>query len=234
MKFDVYCDESRPDLFSSESPSATYLVIGSLWVPREDRAPLKASIHALRDRHKIGPEFKWQKTSPARLSFYQALIDLFFSQGDRLRFRCIAVDRREVDLERYHNDDQELGFYKFYYHLLLHWIDDFNEYTIFCDHKRNRNMRRLHVLQRCLANANRSATIAAVQGIPSHESVLIQIADVLTGAAAARLNKSTTPNSAKERLIQFLEFKLGHQIGPTPRGPTKFNVFVIALGEAGR
>lgn len=30
MKFDVYCDESRPDLFCSKKPLANFVVIGSL------------------------------------------------------------------------------------------------------------------------------------------------------------------------------------------------------------
>ena len=43
MKFDVYCDESRPDLFCSKSPRSKCVVIGSLWTHREDRDPLKAA-----------------------------------------------------------------------------------------------------------------------------------------------------------------------------------------------
>ncbi len=30
MKFEVYCDESRPDLLRSQQPRAQYMVIGSL------------------------------------------------------------------------------------------------------------------------------------------------------------------------------------------------------------
>ncbi len=47
MKFDVYCDESRPDLLSSSNPRARFMVIGSLWLPRETRGALKSAIHEL-------------------------------------------------------------------------------------------------------------------------------------------------------------------------------------------
>jgi hypothetical protein len=227
MKFDVYCDESRPDLFCSKAPPATFLVIGSVWSHREDRDKLKAEIHALRDRHKIGGEFKWQKVSPSWLAFYQELISLFFSEGDRLRFRCIAVDRTKVDLLKYHQNDQELGFYKFYYQLLHHWILDFNEYAIFCDFKRNRDMRRLAVLQRCIAYSNLSASVSSVQATRSEESVMIQLADVLVGAASARLNESLVPGSAKSQLVEYIESKLGRPIAATFKSESKFNVFVI-------
>src|ERR1039458_6482892 len=230
MQFDVYCDEVRPDLFSSKKPPVDYLVIGSLWAHREDRPSLKAAIHQLRNQHKIGGEFKWQKVSPSRLAFYQDLITLFFSEGDRLRFRCITVNRKKVDLLKYHNNDQELGFYKFYYQLLHHWIEDFNDYAVFCDYKRNRDMRRLQVLQRCLSAANLSAKIESVQAARSEEVVLIQFADVLTGAASARVNKTLNTNSAKLTLVELLEARLGRPIAPTPKNSHKFNIFDIDLG----
>lgn len=66
MNFDVYCDECRPDLLSSQHPAARYMVIGSLWLRTVDRAAFKAAIHELRDQHHVGGEFKWQKVSPSR------------------------------------------------------------------------------------------------------------------------------------------------------------------------
>ncbi len=230
MRFDVYCDESRPDMIHSKNPNGSHLVIGSLWLPHETRDELKSMIHILRDRFKVGGEFKWGKVSPSREPFYQALIDLFMNQSDDLRFRCIAVKRNQVDLIRYHKGDQELGFYKFYYQLLHHWILDFNEYRVICDHKTNRDRTRLHALQNCLSNANLSSKIAGVQAIRSEESVLLQFADLLTSAAAARLNGSLSTETAKGRLIDSLEKQLSRRIAPTPKSESKFNVFEIKLG----
>lgn len=233
MRFDVYCDESRPDLLTSENAQDTYMVIGSLWLNAEDRAESKEAIHKLRDKYHVGGEFRWQKASPSRQRFYQELVEWFFSRGLRLRFRCIAVDRRKVDLMGFHRDDQELGFYKFYYQMLHHWIESSNEYVVFCDYKSNRIMTRLETLQRCLAASNPRSRIPNVQAVRSRESVLIQLADVLTGAAAARLNDALTPGSVKSALVEALERGLGHPIQPTYRDEQKFNVFVIKL-QGGR
>lgn len=230
MNFDVYCDESRPDALCSKVYQGSSLVIGSLWLARDDRESIKESIHTLRDRHKVGGEFKWAKVSPSRAAFYENLVELFFSEGNRLRFRCIVVDRKKVDLLNFHGNDQELGFYKFYYQLLLHWIKDSNNYRVFCDYKLNRDMSRLQVLQRCLKYANLTAQIEEVQAVKSEESVLIQLTDVLTGAVAARMNRAPAAGSAKAAVVSSIESRLNRAIGATALGEQKFNVFAINPG----
>ncbi len=229
MDFNVFCDESHPDLLASKNSPAQYLLIGSLWMLRDDRETFKASIHGLRQKHKIGPEFKWEKVSYSKLPFYKDLISWFWEQGDRLRLRCIVVDKNKVDLLHYHENDQELGFYKFYYHLLHHWIADFNNYHIFCDFKINRRRDRLHILKQCLDCVNLSARITSVQSTRSNESVLIQLADVLTGLISASFNHSYSNNSAKGELIAFFEQLLKHPIRPTLSAEKKCNIFKIDL-----
>jgi len=229
MKFEVYCDESRPDLLGSGNPKGQFMLIGSLWLPTGDRETFKNEIHQLRDQHRIGGEFKWQKVSPSRREFYKQLVEWFHGKGGRLRFRCIAVDQQQVDLKLYHEDDQELGFYKFYYQLLHHWILDFNEYAIFVDFKSNRRRDRLHVLRRCLDYSNLSSIVSGVQAVRSEESVLIQLVDVLTGMAAYRLNNQLREGSAKSDTLSHYEELFGSPIAPTFKSEQKFNVFRINL-----
>lgn len=229
MRFEAYCDESRPDLLSSSHPRARYMVIGSLWLKTEDRETFKRDLHAMRDRHKIGGEFKWQKVSPSRLAFYKELVAWFLDCGDRLRFRCIAVDHQRVDLKLYHEDDQELGFYKFYYQLLHHWVLDFNDYDFFVDFKSNRRRDRLEVLRRCLDASNLSSRVCKVQAVRSEESVLIQLVDVLTGMAAYRLNGQVSETGAKFAVLDHFERLHGRRIDATYRSEQKFNVFKIDL-----
>lgn len=229
MRFEVYCDESRPDLLGSARPGARFMVIGSLWLPTDKRDDFKTAIHALRDKHRVGGEFKWQKVARTRQAFYEELVQRFHDQGDALRFRCIAVDQSQVNLPLYHEDDQELGFYKFYYQLLHHWILDFNAYAVFVDFKSNRRRDRLHVLRRCLDLSNLSSRVERVQAVRSDESVLVQLADVLTGAAAARLNNGLRTGSAKAAVVERLEALLNRKIAPTWKSEQKFNVFQIDL-----
>ncbi|MCF6178871.1 MAG: DUF3800 domain-containing protein, partial [Geopsychrobacter sp.] len=200
------------------------------WLESQDRDKCKAAIHQLRNQYKIGGEFKWNKVSPSRLDFYKALISWFVDQGKDLRFRCIAIDSNKVDLLKFHESDQELGFYKFYYQMIHHWIHECNDYQIFCDFKSNRRRDRLQELRGCLQYANLSATISSVQAVRSEESVLVQLSDVLVGAAAARLNGKVTADSAKSELIDHLEQQLGHKLSPTPLHEKKFNLFRINFG----
>jgi len=227
MDIDVYCDESRPDLFASSDERTPFLVIGGLWCERSSREEFKYELHALRDRHRYGGEFKWQKASQSRVAFYLDLVSWFFSKGDAIRFRSIVVDKRKVDLARYHGDDQELGFYKFYYQLLVHWLHDGNRYQIFLDFKSNRRRDRLQDLERCLTHARPAAAIRAVQATRSEESVLIQAADVFTGLISSSLNGSVESSSAKSKLIRAVESHIGGGIKATSPWETKFNIFVI-------
>ncbi|KPK90623.1 MAG: hypothetical protein AMJ88_15745 [Anaerolineae bacterium SM23_ 63] len=231
MDFEVYCDESMPDLFSSKKPGKRrYLMIGSLWLPASLRDEIKKKIHELREKHNTWGEIKWNKISHPRLDFYLALIDLFISYDLNLRFRCIAVDHSQVDVSLLDNDE-ELGFYKFYYQLLHHWILDFNKYRIFCDVKTNRDPQRLKVLQRCLQYANLSSKIEDIQSLPSSSVVLIQLCDLLLGTASSRMNKTFKMGSAKEQVLQSLEQHLVKAtLAPTSRNEQKFNIFRIQLG----
>ncbi len=230
MKFEVYCDEAFPDLFTSQHPRGRYLMIGSLWLPTGIREEAKARIRALRTRHAVWGEMKWTKISPSKQAFYEELIDVFMSFGMDMRFRCIAVDHEQVNLAL-HDKDGELGFYKFYYQLLHHWILDFNEYRIFCDLKTNRDRKRLCDLKRCLRYSNLSATIRDIQSLPSPEVALLQLCDVLLGAASSRLNRTLGVGTAKESVVNKLEERLNRrQIAPTARTEEKFNVFQIRLG----
>ena len=230
VKFEVYCDETQPDLFTSAHPDAQFLMIGSLWLPAELREVVKAKIAGLRHQHGVHGEMKWRKVSPSKVDFYTDLIDLFMSFGLDLGFRCIAVEHTAMNLGL-HNGDAELGFYKFYYQVLHHWILDRNEYTVFCDLKRNRDRTRLATLERVLNNANRTSIVRDVQSLPSPEVVLLQLCDVLLGAASARMNERKDLGAAKESVIAHLERRLNlTRLRPTHRSEGKFNIFRIGLG----
>lgn len=228
MKFNVYCDETLPDLFTTKVSTDKRLMIGSLWIETELYSDVKKQIKELRQKHNCWGEIKWTKVSPSKEDFYLDLIDLFFSYGMQMRFRCIGIDPRQVNWA-YHSNDRELGFYKFYYFLLEKWIKDFNEYSIFCDSKVNRDLSRLNTLNDILQSVNWNANIKCVQALPSREVVLIQLTDLLLGAASSRINDIGHTNIAKIRILDSLEKHLGYKIQPTSINQHKFNVFNINL-----
>jgi len=230
MKFDVYCDESHPDLFTSTKSDYKYILIGSLWLPTNLRDKIKSEYNSLKKIYEVYSEIKWQKISDAHVNVYLSFINLFFEYKDDLRFRCIAVEASKVNFVKYHQNDQEMGFYKFYYQMLHHWILDFNEYTIFCDRKTNRKRDRLKTLLKCLRNSNITTTIHDVQALPSKEVILLQLTDILLGIASSRLNNSVNEDSAKFKLINALEKRLGvSRLTHTPKKELKFNIFKINL-----
>jgi hypothetical protein len=231
VKFEIYCDESHPDVFWSESPSrARYLLIGGLWLPSALREEVKNAISRNKQQHGFHQEIKWHKLHAGRGTFYNALVDTFLAFGEDVRFRCIAVEGDKVDMVRFHDSDSELGFYKFYYQLIKHWLFDFNEYHIFCDEKTNRAGDRLKTLRRTLDRANITSKVVSVQALPSREVVLLQLTDFLLGMASSRMNQTAAAGSAKDRIIRHLEDGMGKgRLEPTRKFEPKFNIFRIDL-----
>lgn len=227
MDFEIYADESGLEALINKE-AHTYCAIGGVWIPAENRLQFKEDLKAIKAQYKIRGELKWQKMSPSYYDLYKEIIDYFFATPF-IRFRVILVEASLVDNVKFNNTDAELGFYKFYYQLLHHWIFDFNTYNIFLDHKVNRNKGRFRELERVLDNANLTSDIKQVQGLPSNEQLGIQLADVLTGLVASKMNGGVTSN-AKLDLIKYVEERhLGKGIAPTPKWEEKFNVFKINL-----
>lgn len=228
MKFEIYCDESCQDVFTSQHTKCKYMFIGGLWVPADKRKLLKDGLYSIRQKHKMFSEIKWNKVSASKLGYYTDLINYFFDRNDDLRFRCVVVEKSKVNLVRYHDSDAELGFYKFYYQLLHHWILDFNTYAIYLDIKTSRVRNRLKTLHQCLNRANLSSEIKILQAIPSQKNIFIQITDLLLGAVNAKFN-GLICGDAKKKVVKCIESRLGHKITATSKGYLKFNVFQIDL-----
>lgn len=228
MNINVYCDETLPDLFTTKKPTTKRLLIGSLWIEEEIKEEIKQSIKHLREEYNCWGEIKWTKISPSKEDFYFKLIDLFFSYGDQMRFRCISVDPKQINWQM-HNGDKELGFYKFYFFVLDKWIVEFNSYNIFCDAKVNRDLTRLKTMQEILQSSNRLSNINRVQALPSKEVILIQLSDLFLGAASSKINNVQQGSVSKQKFITHLQEHLGREIAPTSPYERKFNIFNINL-----
>lgn len=227
MNFEVYCDESGLEALTKKEQHP-FTAIGGIWLPEEYRETLKESIKGIKAKHNVYGELKWKKVSPSYFELYKDLFDYFF-QAEYIRFRVIIIESVKVDNIRFNKTDAELGFYKFYYQLLHHWIFDFNTYNIFVDLKKNSKKTRLKELKRILELSNLTSEILQVQGLPSEESLGIQLADVLTGLVASKFNAQTT-GKTKPSLINYVESELLKKaIYPSPKWEEKFNIFKINL-----
>jgi hypothetical protein len=128
----VFCDESS----HTNQPKRRFLCIGSLWVPKDEKAEFTQQIKNIKKERGLRGEVKWSKVSSVCFDGYRELVDFFIAQ-DSMRFRVIVIDLEKVRFDEFHEGDTELGFYKFYYHMLYQWLEDGNEYLILLDFKSN-------------------------------------------------------------------------------------------------
>ena len=226
MDFEIYCDESGLEALTRKD-AHLFSAIGSIWFPSEYRNVFKENMLTIKEKHNIHGELKWKKLSPAYFDLYSDIVT-YFLNTPQLRFRVILLESIIIDNYKFNNSDAELGFYKFYYQLLQHWLFDFNSYSIFLDHKVNRDKGRVNEFKRVLNNSNLTTQINQVQALPSHQSLGIQMADILTGLVASKFNKEVT-GSAKIGLINQVEDTLKRPIAPTSKWEEKFNIFKINL-----
>ncbi|HDU1442618.1 TPA: DUF3800 domain-containing protein, partial [Staphylococcus pseudintermedius] len=145
---EVFCDESSLENLFKNNKSG-YMVIGGVWIDKKDHKRVKKEIEDLKQKHLIGGEFKWNKVSYSREQFYFEILDYFFGNR-KIRFRCIVVDTKKVNTKKYHNSDNELGFYKFYFNLLDKWCMSNDNYYIYLDYKSNKDSNRLPKLKEIL------------------------------------------------------------------------------------
>ena len=225
MKYEIYCDESCWEALYDKS-AHQYAAIGGVWIPATFRKEAKAIINGLKNKYGFHGEMKWNHICPKTLDMYVDLINQFFDH-EELRFRAICIKSSNVNHDRFNAGSGELGFYKFYFQLIHHWMIMGNSYQVFVDYKTNGYQYRVQELGIILSNAS-TAELEQIQALPSEQSAMIQLADVLTGAVASAFNDNLT-SPAKRQFRNALEQRLGHGITGTPVTENKFNVFNINL-----
>jgi hypothetical protein len=220
--FNIYCDESR----HTSDPSQRFLVIGALQCPRDEKRQLVHDIHVLMARHNAHGELGWKRLSPNREEFYWGLLDLFV-RNDDLRFRALVADRNRLNHELYNAGDAELGFYKLYYQLLVHWLEPGNTYSIYLDWQQNREQHRFKDLHAVLTNKLRGrSAIHCLEPVTSENVPLIGLCDLFIGAVGYVWN-GLQGSQTKLKFCDDLAQAAGlRSIGSsTPKSEAKFNIF---------
>ena len=226
MKYEIYCDESCWEALYDKQ-SHKYASIGGVWIPAERRQIVKGLIAELKAKYGLYGEMKWNHICPKSVEMYKDLVNMFFDD-DQMRFRAICIKASEVNHERFNAGNGELGFYKFYFQLIHHWMLMGNSYQVFVDFKTNGYRHRVKELGTILNHAS-TAELTQIQALPSDESVLIQLADVLTGAVSSAFNSNKLMSDSKQSIRELIESRLGHGIMGTWASEPKFNVFNINL-----
>lgn len=248
----IYCDESRQN-------GHKYKLIGGIWIPQEYCRPfvddfLRFCDNEVRTRPR---HMKWKKVpSPGTkyMKFYTGLVDLYFEYAfqQRMDFRVIvADDEYKLDHPDYHGGDPEKGFYTLYYELIVHALRPNCRYHVRVGHREvSRKVRpltemdRLRELHEALNNGfakimrERRGRVVAENVVlsvePRHpqQRILMQLADILTGATGFHWHGGHLRPGAKEGKVYLAKRIAGH-LGrkdlrfTSERLDRVFNVFYI-------
>ncbi len=235
LKYDkninAYFDESRID-----NPESNHMVCGGIFVERKYAKQIRKDLQTILKNHSFNGEIKWSKTDKNRLAMYKAIVDYFFTlPAYKASFNCIVIDKTQVDLKKYHNDDKELAFFKFIYILLKKRVQQNTKYYFNFDFKPTKIISPLaevgSYLDLHMREHTKTSVIQHIQSYPSHESILIQLADLFSGAVAFAFNEDLSLIRPKQELEKYIATKIGKEdlIFRSSPQEKKFNIFAIDL-----
>lgn len=212
--FNIYLDESC-HLEHDDSPVMT---LGAVWCPQGKTREISVRLRDIKQSHGLSNTFeiKWTKVSPAKVAFYQAVIDYFLDDDD-LHFRGLTIpDKSLLDHGRFRQSHDD-WYYKMCFTLLEPIIDPTQSYSIYLDIKDTRSEVKRAKLEEVLRNAKYDGPgniVRRVQQIRSHESEVMQLADLLIGAVTYA-NRGLTTSVAKLALIHRIRQRTGYSLTQT-------------------
>lgn len=187
------------------------MVLGAIWCPTDLSRNIARQIKAIKKKHGLSPNFeiKWTKISPAKVEFYLDLLHYFFEE-ETLFFRALIVPDKTKLHHALFSQDHDTWYYKMYFDLLKVLLAPNCSYYIYLDIKDSRSGEKTQQLHEVLSSHRyvfQSSVIEKIQNIRSHESALLQLADLLMGCVlAANRNDEVSPakKMVMERMIEIL------------------------------
>lgn len=222
--FNIYCDEST-HLIHDRHP---YMLLGYVSIAYPQIRIAKEAIKNIKNKYNYKDEFKWTSVHQTTYKVYAELVDWFFMND--LEFRAVVVDKSQIDESRPDYTFNDF-YYKMYFQLLHTKVDFQNTYNVYMDIKDTCSSEKLSTLKRIMGY---NSSIGNLQFIRSHESVFIQLADVLMGAINYNLRKKKGDVEgrvdAKLKLIEKIQKHSNISLNcSTPLYRKKFNLFFISL-----
>jgi hypothetical protein len=240
MIFHIYCDESR-------QTKDRFMAIGGIIIPVDSIENFSNTIKKFREEQNMYAELKWTKVSSQKINEYKRFIDYFFALNntDILRFHCIIIDNHQLNHRKFNKGDREIGFYKFYYQLLLHCFGkryystgNNNRFIVNLDYRNSSySLNTLKViLNRGLKKRYNIDTSPFVSIIPrdSKKSDIIQVADIILGAIGFQKNGYdllSGSKTSKKELCEYIAQKAGLRVlgGDTPFYNQRFTIWNFQL-----
>lgn len=228
----IYSDESR-------HKGERFLLLGGLWIGKEQVSIVKRQITQLRNKHayidsenrkvSFAGEFKWTKVSDKYFQVYKDLVDLFFDSIDKGKFRfcCLLLDTHLPKVTKYANLNKE-GYFKILYQLYLHNSKIPAVYKIFPDEISNdTKSANLPKLQSVLNTAFKNKfyplinpakwehignIVKTIQPLDSKKEDIIQIVDVILGSIGYFQNRHFEKKKAKKAKVELMKYVLNKLI----------------------
>lgn len=219
--FNIYCDESC----HLENDHKKYMVIGSVSSAYNQIKRHTERINNLREKHKFYNEIKWSNVSNSKKQFYIDLIDYFFDTD--LMFRAVVVNKEQVTTGG-NGNDFDTFYYKMYYQMLNHNKNSSYAYNVYLDIKDTLSAFKVRKLKEILNT--RFGVFRNVQNIRSHESQLLQLADLMIGAVSYKLNEEAQKVIAKQQIIEKIKSHSKQSLDASSGyAENKLNLFFIEL-----
>lgn len=225
-QFNVYCDESC----HLENDHIKAMTLGAVWCDKLAVKRISEQIKQLKTAHGLSRQFeiKWTKVSPAKLPFYQALVDLFFDTPE-LHFRGVVIPDKALLNHVKFGQDHDDFYYKMFFTLLKVIFVPNHQYAIYLDIKDTQSQEMVNGLHDCLCNSQYDfdrRSIQKIQQIRSHEAELLQVADLLIGALSY-LHRGLKTSAAKQALITQIKARSSYNLlQNTWYREDKFNLLV--------
>lgn len=220
----IYCDEST-HLPNDGQP---FMVLGAIVCPTNRSREAAVRLREIRAKHQIHPgfELKWTKVSPAKVNFYQDVIDYFFDDDD-LNFRAVVAPKQGLDHARFEQTHDD-WYYKMMFYLIRNVLPAQDEAFIYLDKKDTNGQEKIDRLRSVIANAEYDFSrnyIRRLQIVESHHVALLQLADLLIGAVNYA-NRAATSSNAKLHLVDRIRERSGVSLTQTTLlSEIKMNIF---------
>ena len=226
VTYNIYCDESC----HLKNDCQNVMVLGAVWCSMEKSRSIAIDIREIKKRHNMPPKFesKWIKVSPAKLNFYQDLLDYFFNNVD-LHFRALVVPDKSLLNHEIFGQDHDTWYYKMYFDMLKVILNPDDSYRIYLDIKDTRSAIKIVKLHDVLCNNMydfQRQIIERVQTVRSHEIEMLQITDLLVGIISYA-NRHLSDSPAKLALLGHMRKRSGYELTKTTLlRESKVNLFM--------
>jgi uncharacterized protein DUF3800 len=238
--YHIYCDESR-------QTKDRFMILAGVVINAKSIEDVVDKLRAFRERAKMTAELKWTKVSRGKLNQYKEIIDIFvdFTSSNVVHFKALIFDCHQIDHRSFSDGDNEVGFYKFYYQLLLHCFgkpycttEHPMRFMVFLD-ERNTTYKLTTLkafLNRGMASkfGIQSSPFRQIEPRNSHKCDITQMLDIVVGAVGYQrnmLHRRKDANPAKVELAAYLAKKLGwpHLLFDTNPHVMRFKLWTFRL-----